>query len=757
MKQLYTLGLAAAVAVSASAQLQLPTASLNGAQVPVHRVAPIAKGKATVRKAPNGMTYKALPQRPNHKISLRPATPKFRAADSDAGFIEGFEGWDGIDEAWLPDGWTRQGIDNLAPDQTWSLSRGAVCPVDPMDGNTAMFCNCNAERYLDEWLVTPPVTVQEGMSLSYGEMVVGLYCFDTNLVDWDTFEFIGEPQQIGDFEVLISTDNGANWTRLRSVADQWRDKSFNEMLDGANYEFQKIQISLNDYVGQTVQIAFRNTGRDTNLVGIDAVQLGFAPIDVQMADPMGQLSFGISDDQITLGKSIGYNPAYTPLAWYNMSSDMTADFSWEYAHPMNGEPTMENGSADMLELTYLPKYKTALNGLDNTYTAPVLHGGGAAYAPASVKHHDFLSIGGKPALLIQMEGDAAAQTVNFGACPVDFARDGYTTAADWWTGMPTFGYDSNSDDYWTNYTFPEGGDANWVRMTKIINILATPDAPMIIRGGWLPAFFTCTDDAEFTMTVAPVSDEGEILFGTPMATATITGDMIEGRMDGEKMLCTARFSFPEPLVVDNATYPMYVVMISGFNDPTNVEYFCPLNSEKADPQGMLYGWLYKEICQNGAMNYSLSPIVNYTDKENGFYIMLDAEYAHLEADETDIELTGGEPREVVLDSYHDAAQLQVFDAPAWLKVELSGQGEQARMTLTGNGQKGQKATIMLQGLGAEKVFNVTMGESSSVGSVAAGENAPAVYYNLQGMRVDRPAKGQTYIKRQGTSAVKVVM
>lgn len=36
-------------------------------------------------------------------------------------------------------------------------------------------------------------------------------------------------------------------------------------------------------------------------------------------------------------------------------------------------------------------------------------------------------------------------------------------------------------------------------------------------------------------------------------------------------------------------------------------------------------------------------------------------------------------------------------------------------------------------------------------------NAPAVYYNLQGVRVDNPVPGQLYIKRQGTRATKVLL
>ena len=46
------------------------------------------------------------------------------------------------------------------------------------------------------------------------------------------------------------------------------------------------------------------------------------------------------------------------------------------------------------------------------------------------------------------------------------------------------------------------------------------------------------------------------------------------------------------------------------------------------------------------------------------------------------------------------------------------------------------------------------GVESIIGDI--NENAPVEYYNLQGIRVNEPAKGQLVIKRQGNKAVKVV-
>ena len=49
--------------------------------------------------------------------------------------------------------------------------------------------------------------------------------------------------------------------------------------------------------------------------------------------------------------------------------------------------------------------------------------------------------------------------------------------------------------------------------------------------------------------------------------------------------------------------------------------------------------------------------------------------------------------------------------------------------------------------------------TSSVGDITvepADDDAPAVYYNLQGMRVDNPANG-IYIMRKGSKATKVMV
>lgn len=49
------------------------------------------------------------------------------------------------------------------------------------------------------------------------------------------------------------------------------------------------------------------------------------------------------------------------------------------------------------------------------------------------------------------------------------------------------------------------------------------------------------------------------------------------------------------------------------------------------------------------------------------------------------------------------------------------------------------------------------GKATSVENVETGLSTDAVYYNLQGMRVENPVKGQVYIVRQGTESKKVLI
>ena len=49
------------------------------------------------------------------------------------------------------------------------------------------------------------------------------------------------------------------------------------------------------------------------------------------------------------------------------------------------------------------------------------------------------------------------------------------------------------------------------------------------------------------------------------------------------------------------------------------------------------------------------------------------------------------------------------------------------------------------------------GKATSVESVETGLSSEVIYYNLQGMRVEKPVKGQVYIQVQGGKSKKVML
>lgn len=53
-------------------------------------------------------------------------------------------------------------------------------------------------------------------------------------------------------------------------------------------------------------------------------------------------------------------------------------------------------------------------------------------------------------------------------------------------------------------------------------------------------------------------------------------------------------------------------------------------------------------------------------------------------------------------------------------------------------------------------FTWVAGDTSAITEIAADENAPVEYFNLQGMRVENPANG-LFIKRQGSKVSKVII
>ncbi len=165
-----------------------------------------------------------------------------------------------------------QNFDNNSLPQCWNRYNGWVSEVFAGAGlipatsgwkfsNTHVFgehhaclniCNTNCSR----WLVTPPINLD---GLSNPALI-----FEIALTAWNNAGAITPNSQPDDkFMVIISTDDGASWSAANATV--WsNDGNGDYVYDQIPTTGQEITISLNNYVNQTVRIAFYGESTVTN-------------------------------------------------------------------------------------------------------------------------------------------------------------------------------------------------------------------------------------------------------------------------------------------------------------------------------------------------------------------------------------------------------------------------------------------------------------------------------------------------------------
>ena len=138
---------------------------------------------------------------------------------------------------WLPEGWTViEGPGTSSYSHWWHRDNSVACVFVTNDNQ-------------DEWLITPELTLPTEVEIRLSADMMGSF-YRMVTMDW------------GDFFVNISTDNGANWETIWVEDDQ-------EIVEASGVEWPWLHntwffpsISLNDYAGQTIKIAFRYVAPD---------------------------------------------------------------------------------------------------------------------------------------------------------------------------------------------------------------------------------------------------------------------------------------------------------------------------------------------------------------------------------------------------------------------------------------------------------------------------------------------------------------
>ncbi len=779
MKQhlLTAICLTAAVSLSAAGEPE----ALYRAAAPAHPVLKVKTGEVTRTLAPGvfetvrGGMRRIDDRRPSRSMKapmkVRRSAPSF-ADPSEYTLFEGFEGWDGENAEWIPEGWTLQNKVDRA--DSWKATHG-YSDVPAAEGTTCMGAYLTYTDGCDEWLISPAVEVAAGEELDFYAYYSPIYFFSLDNVDWIEYDYVGDRVQASDFEVLARAEGDEDWTRLFSGAEKYRETSFEDMMYSQMTAPEKHVADISAFAGKKTQFAFRFVGPEGNVVLIDAVSVGKPVLeDISYMEPFEILYSG-TDGTIGMGcfgVDMGFLPVNTPITWTNMSPwDPDATYTWSYTDPESFD-TLTGGDADGLTVTYMPAHDDRVNCPSNRKANPVLTASkeGALDASFTAATAGFFA-GGAP------EYSSENDRVRVGVYPFPIHRDlithvtvDYEEVGDY--NCPIFGHNKNTDLWWLKeYTYqgdePEEGE--YSKLTGIINFIYPAEEPLVVNSAHVMAYGQISPEAEFTLAFYALPDSYEF-YGDeePVAKAVCKASDVIAEYSGRRGDMVLPFKFDTPVTIKaTEETPAYIVMLTGFNSDA-VEYFAPKQSCYPNPDYMCHGYLFKENNILDRVGTSLMPICAITGEEgdmyNAFAICLEAEYPWLSTECGAIELPAdGTPVEIDFLSYYAYADPDKLTVTVPEGVEYSvkptGQQIMSKLVLTHSA-----ATVVAEGdvtiSSPGHSISIPLTEVAGIADItAAGAAAVKGVYDLSGRRIDpAQANAGVYVIRysDGTAAKRII-
>ena len=682
--------------------------------------------------------------------SIKPMVKAHRAPQAGENGVILFESFENPTEdfTWLPDGWTQvsYATEDLGDQCHWGVDQGGMFLPSPTDGDwmaSVFFSYDNPEAEQDEWLISPEVALPVGnYDLSFDIYASPFFFFniDADHFDWDAFDFI-EREVVYTVEVLVSADGG-EYEKIYDFAQDFTDLTVDELLEIDGFVHRTV--SLAEYGGKDIKVAFRLVGHDCNSEFIDSVMIALPELSLDIAPDYSIQYYGLSSDPVfsALTVGVGLMPVYAPFEFYNYSYNEGATYTWHFCDPTTYEWTTTDGE-EVLELTYAPDYSSDFSKSNNLVYTPYLSATAEGYCDTeiSLPNLPYIQAGGIPSW------PAGDETLFFGAVPfnvVDTKVGGYSVVYDKVgdAEVPIFGHNPSTTQWWTEYTLGEdAGEDDSVEVVAILNYIYTvPGAKMVFDKAWLHAFGTFEDDVEFTCGIYQLSPEGEPA-ADPMVAATIKGGDVEKSPQGGYNLVSLVFDFGEPVVLDGDE-GCYIVKISGFNSD-KVEFFEPFQQWR--PGELALGWIEKTITWDGTTGTSYSPIAyhenSYGDMYCAFEINLGAWYPWLDAEEQTVELGEGCEGSIKLATYYDGADLTIT-ASDWIEASASGRYDECVVSVVATSAEAARegfVTVSAPGVEA-KTFKVKQ-DVTGISSVAAEGRQVKAVFTPAGVQADMSVPG----------------
>lgn len=570
-------------------------------------------------------------------------------SDANVTFFESFEGWDGENYDWHPDGWqdiSKEG--NVAQleygvNVTWYCSPSAFGKAP--DGKYIMWVNLSYEKDVetpdgivhipkvrqDEWLITPEIIPTSTSRLAFDIYYCPTYVIPSESNPYDA-----------DMELLASEDNGETWEKIWSasetaIKEEEENPSGGSMvLAGSWYNYS---IDVSKFANKKMKFAFRYVGNGDSM-GIDAVTFRDPIPEAAYDAPLGTFHWSFNDELMYLNNITDclLAPAYTPLQWRNTSNDETYSYEWTFFDKNNNEQT----ETDEEPVVSFPPSATTL---------PTLTGYSNVGDFSSV-----YSIDDSGNSFIQYGGTTA---VNAGGEILKLSAGNNIPSK----GVAVGPVGDNA------FIFGVGSDASWGtwKLNGVGNLFEKPYSPYLINSIWaLCVNVSPKTDTELELTVYRSEN------GSPkeaIATAVCKSSDFKLRQSDPTnniYLYSIPFVFEKPLEIKDEI----IVSIRNFNNGNfNSIGFCYQYNNHDFNKNYGYVHLLQAQDPNGS-EYVFSLPGMFKDLNTSFFINMDITYPYLSVvspnNRFEVPATGAK-QTFTIDSYYPAENLTFNNLPSWIK------------------------------------------------------------------------------------------
>jgi len=412
----------------------------------------------------------------NKTQKLNRKTPALRSQKAEGyTLFESFEGWDGEEKGWTPDGWSR---DNKTESTTWEMSEGGFI-ADPTDGDYMAWVNLGMTQGTEgeipggdprnEMLISPAFTPLAGENLYFDISFAALWMF----LDFNIFDFTFD-DPVFNIEVLVSEDNGTNWKSIYNIAEAEDLFDYEALLD---YEYMEnewysIKLSMASYVGKSIKIAFQYYDRDGgDNIGLDYIRVCEPEPKALYRRPQGYFYAGLNNKGTNYLPDLLVGNAYTSSVWKNLSKDAET-YSWKFENP--------DESGTMITVT--DKNPDVIYPF-NLFEIPALT------ASAGGKSSTYQWGSGDGVMAMLTGGDlAAVGAPGFGVGNYDLFYDFY-----YYTSSKGYLYGTTSDN----------------SIEGVANFFEKPAQKYILNGMWAYVYqFSFPAETEFTMVIHRIDEDG---------------------------------------------------------------------------------------------------------------------------------------------------------------------------------------------------------------------------------------------------------